>query len=97
MKHERSQWEEKLSASHYALTDIYLASSLIAAGFPMTDLFKKENQFTFYLVVDTGKGYTIYDEIESYWRGTLNVSAKSLWNAYKEIKYRMNIKRGEEK
>ena len=96
MENAKTSWEQQLLETCYATTDIYLASSLICAGFPMIDLFKKENQFTFYLSIDMGKGQSVYDAIESYWADTLNVSAKSLWSAYKEIKYRMIGKKREE-
>ena len=96
MENAKTSWEQQLLETCYATTDIYLASSLICAGFPMADLIKRENQFTFYLTMKSGKMYTIHEAIESYWTDTLNVSAKSLWSAYKEIKYRMIGKKREE-
>lgn len=77
----------------YKTTDIYIASSLMAYGVELNSLVKNGKQYIFCLRwlkgEPGGSDWDIEMLIAQYWSGTLKVSAKALWNAYKELKNRM--------
>lgn len=69
----------------YVTKDIYLASSLIASGFPLKDITKNEKQFSFLFLLSKDLEHATYE----YWEGVLQTSAKDLFTAFKDLKNRM--------
>lgn len=76
-----------LESSKYSTRDIYLASSLIASNFNLLSIEKTGKLFIF--LFDSNIPSDIHLTINDYWNGKLIVSAKNLFNAFKELKNRM--------
>lgn len=72
-------------ADYYSTTDIYLSASLIASGYKLLDIIKREKQFSFFF--DSTKN--LDNSISEYWEGKMRVDAKTLFNTFKELKTRM--------
>lgn len=75
----------KLLADFYSTTDIYLSASLVASGFKLIEIVKKDKQYSFYFLQDKEINYAITD----YWNGEMKVDAKTLFGSFRDIKNRM--------
>lgn len=70
----------------YKTRDIYLASSLIASGY---DYFLQKN-IQQYLFCFKDKNKTIQTKVNDYWNGNLLLDPKKIFEAFKQLKVRIN-------
>lgn len=66
--------------------DIYLASSLIASGYDYI-LQKNDKQYSFCF---TDRLKTINKSVDDYWNGNILIDPKKVFDAFKQLKTRIN-------
>lgn len=76
----------------YKTKDLYLASFLLASGFENYTI-EKENKIVYFIFEpnDDDPKKIINIEIDNYWQNNSLVNPKKLFNAYKELRLRINL------
>lgn len=71
----------------YQTKDVYLAATLLALGYDIIDMPKKEKQFTF--IFDNTED-RIEKDVDKYWSGDLSIkNVKSVFTSYRDLRARM--------
>lgn len=78
--------------SVYKTKDLYLASFLLASGFENYTI-EKNNSIVYFIFEpnDDDPKKIINIEIDNYWQNNSLVNTKKLFNAYKELRLRINL------